>query len=365
MSRNGSFLLLCILFFSLNIFSQESKIKDEVKEKLKIAKEAFDKKEYDRAIKFLEEAYKIKPSPFYIFNIARCYEEKREIERAIEKFEEYIEIEKDEKEKEKARLKIEELKKKLPYGILKIINFKPDYELFIDSEKKEYKEGEFLKLLPNAYELKILSKERGEFFRIIEVTAGSTIKIEPEFIPFLKEGEVRVEGLLEGAKFFIDGKEIKEKKLKEGLKMPAGLHKLSIEKEGYIKFEKDFEIKEGEKEIIKALMIKKEEKVFPYNTIGYITAGGAVALLGAGVTFTMLANGDRDRVEGKEVTMKEAKELEKSANKKDKIAIIFYSSSGAFAITSGIMFYLNYKAKKSLGLNISILRNSIFFSMNF
>lgn len=54
------------------------------------AVEAFHNKEYDAAISLFERAYEIDPQPNYKFNIGRVYEEKGDLEKAVQYYQEFV-----------------------------------------------------------------------------------------------------------------------------------------------------------------------------------------------------------------------------------------------------------------------------------
>ena len=54
------------------------------------AVELFEAKDYDGAVALLEQAYAIDPNPNYLFNIGRVYEEKGDLQRAVEFYQRFV-----------------------------------------------------------------------------------------------------------------------------------------------------------------------------------------------------------------------------------------------------------------------------------
>lgn len=54
------------------------------------AVEAFERKEYDQAIRLFEQAHKIDPQPNYLFNIGRVYEDKGDLPNAVKYFQAFL-----------------------------------------------------------------------------------------------------------------------------------------------------------------------------------------------------------------------------------------------------------------------------------
>lgn len=54
------------------------------------AVEAFNAREFDRAIELFERAYALDPQPNYLFNIGRVYEEKGDLEQAVANYQKFV-----------------------------------------------------------------------------------------------------------------------------------------------------------------------------------------------------------------------------------------------------------------------------------
>src|SRR5690606_1047944 len=54
------------------------------------AVEAFEAKDYDTAIELFEKAYDADPNPNYLFNIGRVFEEKGDLQSAIDRYERFV-----------------------------------------------------------------------------------------------------------------------------------------------------------------------------------------------------------------------------------------------------------------------------------
>ena len=54
------------------------------------AVERFEAKDYDGAVELFEQAYAVDPQPNYLFNIGRVYEEKGDLEKAVEFYQRFV-----------------------------------------------------------------------------------------------------------------------------------------------------------------------------------------------------------------------------------------------------------------------------------
>ncbi len=69
----------------------------------------FQNKEYDRAITLFEQAYAIDPQPNYLFNIGRVYEEKGDLEAAVDHYQRFVSqpgVDLDSRQEANTRLKV-------------------------------------------------------------------------------------------------------------------------------------------------------------------------------------------------------------------------------------------------------------------
>lgn len=73
------------------------------------AVEAFHAKDYDKAVELFERAYEADPQPNYKFNIGRVYEEKGDLEKAVQYYQEFVKspgVDLSARESASARLKV-------------------------------------------------------------------------------------------------------------------------------------------------------------------------------------------------------------------------------------------------------------------
>lgn len=81
--------------------------------------------------------------------------------------------------------------------------------------------------------------------------------------------------------------------------------------------------------------------------LGWTAAGAAVASLGTAIVFGIVSNGSVSDAEKDDITQVQAWKLRDEAQRNATMANIFFAVSGAAAIASGVLFYLEFRKERS------------------
>ena len=146
---------------------------------------------------------------------------------------------------------------------------------------------------------------------------------------------------IEGAIVRVDGSRVGTTPLPAPLMLDPGRHTIRVEARGHVAFEKVLFFDIGEEAEVRSKLAPLPMDLTP--VWGWLGVGAGAALLGTGLTFTVLANADRDEVRGASreagvvvgMSQRDAHELAERANTRTRLSWASYAL-GAAGVAAGV-----------------------------
>jgi len=201
----------------------------------KAGKKAYVKGKYDDALIAFEAAYEAHPQPKHLYNMARCHEQKGNLAKAAEYYEQYLREAPDAEDRDDVETRAELLTKKLKktMGRLEIVSTPTGAVVQVKGEtaSTSVKTPWSGWLEPGAYDLSAVLDGHNEQKRKVAFTAGDQKKValkmapesgkkaEPEppaasppevSVATTEKGELLLSGIPEGAAVTLDGEPLED-----------------------------------------------------------------------------------------------------------------------------------------------------------
>lgn len=233
--------------------------KEDAEAQFALGQEAYKKDDFNTAIKYFEEAYKLDANPVYLYNIAVAYELWGKKEKAAEFYEKYLPSATSDTDRKNVLAKIAELRPgsavdptQNPDGKSKVeIRTEPAGASVWLEEKKGSPTGVTpltREVTPGKHTLIIELDGYAPINRTFEVLSGQTASLDLSMAKKDAAVLIAVQSNVTGAKVYIDDRSSGVAGMTPFQLMVApGKHTIIAEKEGYEPFTKEINIKDDEK----------------------------------------------------------------------------------------------------------------------
>jgi hypothetical protein len=260
---------------------------DRAKRHYQQGSEAFSVGRFEEAIKELEEAYRLSGESVLLYNIAKAYEKLGGLEEAMRHYRDYLDLTRDVAEEDRAEVEktiaaLEERRRQtLP--ALTVRTAPEGAKVYIDTKARvagqtPYKERIELGVHKLTVELKgfeVIEKE-------IEMIKDKPLVLDFELVAIQEFGEIQIVGNVNGARIFLDGKNIGITPLSEVQKVEVGVHRVHMEREDYFHYDVDVTVPKGRTALVNAQMTRIEPLSKAPGRLGWTSVIlGSVAMLGA------------------------------------------------------------------------------------
>lgn len=296
-------LLIALLAASPPLLAQqtEDELAAEAAAKAKLhyqrGSEAYAVGRYEDAIRQLQEAYRLSGESVLLFNIAKAYDRLGDFPNAIRHFRDYLDLTPGISDEDRAGVEatIKELEDKrvaalpeltvrtVPEGA-KVFLDEPDKQVAVTPWKTRMEPGQhkvYLKL--DGY----LGEERP-----FTMPKDEPMVIDFELKKVIEYGDIQVVADVDGARLFVDGKNVGITPYREKIRVKVGKHQVYLEKPKFHRYLVVLEVPKDRTVLVNANMKPIEPPSGVPSTLGWISvSAGSVALIGAYVA-ALWANGE-------------------------------------------------------------------------
>lgn len=283
---------LCLLAVATPAPAQEDRAVERAKRHYQRGSEAFSVGRFEESIKELEEAYRLSGESVLLYNIAKAYEKLGGLEEAIRHYRDYLDLTRDvpgedRAEVEKVIVQLEE-RRRLLLPELTVRTVPEGAKVYVDTKARvagqtPYKERIEIGVHKLTVELKgfeVIEKE-------IEMAEDKPLVLDFELVAIQEFGEIQIVGNVNGARIFLDGKNIGITPLPEVQKVEVGQHRVHMEREEYFHYDVDVTVPKGRTALVNAQMTRIEPLSKAPGRLGWtavilgsLAMGGAYAAAG-------------------------------------------------------------------------------------
>ena len=249
--------------------------------------EAYSVGRYEEAIKELEEAYRLSGESILLYNIAKSYEKLGKWEEGARHFRDYLDLTPTIPEADRAEVErsIKELERKRLESLpeLTIRSTPEGAKVFIDEKTKIAGQTPMkARLEPGTHKLYIEKKGFEPLEKTLEMRPGQPLVLDFELRPVEEFGEVQVVADVDGARIFLDGKNIGISPFRETAKVKVGKHQVILEKQGFYRYLVTVEVPKGRIALVNANLRELESQSEAPATLGWTgVIVGSFSLIGA------------------------------------------------------------------------------------
>ena len=263
---------------------------DRAKRHYQRGSEAFAVGRFDEAIKELEEAYRLSGESVLLFNIAKAHEKLGDLDEAMRHYRDYADLSTEISDEDRQEVKeiVAKLEQKRRDALPKLtLRTRPEgATVFIDEKVREAGKTPFSdKLEPGLHKVWI---ELDGFEAIQKdvrlVKDGPPAVLDFELVAVQEYGEIQIVANTNGARIFMNGKNIGITPLADTQKVKVGKHQVHLERDGFYHYDVEVHVPTGRTALVNAQMTAIEEPSKAPVRIGWTAAVlGSLAMVGAGV----------------------------------------------------------------------------------
>lgn len=285
-----------------------------------------------------------------IYNLGRIYERSGDLKSAAAHYRRFLETNPPEAQQKAAENRLRDILPRLP-GQLWIESDVFHADVLVDGTAVGTTPLDPVEVSPGAHEVVLRHPEYDEARETVTVPSEGSAKVT--LSPRRATGVVVVQANVPRAVIRVDSELRPESDLPARIEVPTGVHRVRVENAAGLGDEGDVVVWKGEETAI-ALVVPADPREGPAGLPGvteragparprwpWILVAAGIAAGGGGAALTVLAERDRDKVRSpaEDLSMLEAKSLERSANRKANGATALYAIGGA-AIVSGVALLL-------------------------
>ena len=221
--------LLVVVLLPAPALAQDEVARIRAQKSFDAAGELFQAGQYQAAIEELQQADKHIPLPIYTFNIARCYEEMRRYDEALEHFERYLRMSGEKAEADRAEAAVAKLVARLfgsvevgcePGGATVAVEGLPEAACPFRRER----------VRPGKYDLAVRLAKYAPHEGKLKVVAGAVAKVAVKLAPL--PGRLVVSAPAPGGEVWVDGDRV-GKAPAGPLRLTPGPHTVLVKTPGY------------------------------------------------------------------------------------------------------------------------------------
>jgi len=241
-------ILSLLLLFSTLCWPEVARADDPAAEAAKKAKlhyqrgsEAYSVGRYAEAIKELEEAYRLSGESVLLYNIAKSYEKLGEYEEAVRHYRDYVDLtptvsEEDRKEVERTIKELEE-KRVAALPELTVRSTPEGATLYLDEKDKvagttPYK----ARIEPGQHKIYLEKKGFLPVEHPFKMPADEPHVVDLTLQQVIEYGKIRILSDVDGARVFVDGKNVGITPYREPVTVKVGKHQVYLEKPKFHRF---------------------------------------------------------------------------------------------------------------------------------
>lgn len=328
------------------------------------AREAFEAGNYLEAAALFDEAFGFDPHPVILYNRARCYEELGDLARALELFQRARTLDPSPSVDQELVAKIEALVTQIvergyrleeadpavfsQLATISITSLPEGAEVLVGDDLVGTTPVDDLYIAPGTYSISISKEGYRPHLRSIEVAPGENVSIHAglrreaaitEYVP-PNPATIEVTGPRTGMEVYLDEDRVGSTPLNRAV--PPGSYRIRVthpDFEDWIAFvELDSGVTRSVYADAERVEMDWEEEGWTAREWGFVTLGGAGALLTTGVIFGVIAKADADRYH-RNVDAPNRAEIRDSATSAATIADISFAAAGVLAVTAAILVF--------------------------
>ena len=259
------------------------------KEHYQRGSEAYAAGRYEEAVQDLQEAYRLSGEGVLLYNIAKCFEKLGDHDEAIRHLRDYLDLTTGLSDDDKAGVErtIKDLEqKRLEFLPELTIRSSPDgAKVYLDNKTRIIGQTPVkLRVESGSHKLYLERKGFEELKKTFEMPVGKPLVLDFELAPIEEFGQIQIVANIDGARIFLDGKNVGISPFRDTPKLKVGKHQVIIEKVGFHRWRSTITVAKGRTVLVDAIVQEIEKPSGAPSALGWTSAvfGGLGLLAGLG-----------------------------------------------------------------------------------
>lgn len=259
--------------------------------------EAYSVGRYLDAIRELEEAYRLSGESVLLFNIAKSYEKLEEFPQAIRHLRDYLDLTPLLSDEDRASVEttIKSLEEKRIAALPELtIRTTPEgAKVALDEQDNIVGETPYkARIEPGQHKVYLEKEGYLSIDRPFKMPKDEPVVLDFEMKPVIEYGDIQVVADVDGARLFVDGKNVGITPYREKIRVKVGKHQVYLEKPKFHRYLVVVEIPKDRTVLVNANMKPIEPPSTWPSTVGWISLSLGAVTLGAAYTAALWANGE-------------------------------------------------------------------------